>query len=109
MKLSAFTKNFTIKPKNNDRVDQKVSKKDHILKDDDPLKTASINEIISSSYGFENYVYQLFKNSGYIVGKETMLEGDRGVDLALWLETFEHSLGNPVIVQVKQQMNESTT
>ena len=48
----------------------------------------------------ESLIADLFRESGAVVSHETRL-GDVGVDMAVWLNDIESSLGNPVLVEIK--------
>ena len=50
---------------------------------------------------FEALVADLFQQAGYVVSPRAPEAGDRGVDMAVWIDETDSSLGNPVLVQVK--------
>lgn len=108
-KLSAFVENFKRDSESPVRIKSESSDTLHSIKDDDPIKETSIDEVIKTGYDLENYVYQLFKRSGYIVSRQMPGKDDTKIDLTLWLETFENSLGNPVVIEIKRNLNETGT
>ena len=48
----------------------------------------------------ERRTVELFEQAGFIVSAPKS-QGDQGVDFAIWVDDLEHSLGNPILVQVK--------
>lgn len=49
---------------------------------------------------FERRTAALFRDAGLIVSSPAERRA-RGADLAVWIDEFQHSLGNPLLVQVK--------
>jgi hypothetical protein len=53
---------------------------------------------------FEQLVKTMFESAGY-VASETLGPEDQGVDFAVWVDSLQHSFGNPIIVQVKDRLS----
>jgi Restriction endonuclease len=54
---------------------------------------------------FEAAVRDLFDLAGY-VASETVVTSDRGVDFAIWIDNLQHAFGNPILVEVKDHLDE---
>jgi hypothetical protein len=53
-----------------------------------------------SAAEFEQQTATLLQKAGFIVSGPTELR-DQGADFAVWIDELEHSLGNPLLVEVK--------
>ena len=51
-------------------------------------------------FKFERQTAELFQQAGFIVSEPGKLR-DKGVDFAVWIDELDHSLGNPILVEVK--------
>jgi len=75
-----------------------------------PLPTAAKRKAKAKSYHMptasasavelERRTTELFRDAGFILA-EPSEPGDEGADFAVWIDEVQHSLGNPVLVQVK--------
>jgi len=58
-----------------------------------------------SHAAFEKFVAGLFSEAGYLVSSESTTD-DRGVDLTLWLDEVAPIFNNPVLVEIKGDLNQ---
>lgn len=94
--LDSFLKHVSLQKK------KKTSKKPHIAK---PRDISWIREAMESiEHGneqqFETFVIRLLEESGVIVSRQP-LHRDKGVDLAVWIDSLQNLLGNPILVELK--------
>jgi hypothetical protein len=54
---------------------------------------------VQAGFAFENFVMNLFQSQGFAVVSRG--QNDTGVDMVIWIDSLENSIGNPILVEVK--------
>jgi hypothetical protein len=66
----------------------------------EPKKKATKNISPTTGLEFEQQTAELLRQAGFIVSDLSAVR-DQGADFAIWIDELEHSLGSPLLVEVK--------